>query len=108
VAAILFVGAVASNLIASYLETTLKPYSRWVWIMFAIALIVAVATGFAQKVDEPLSERLNSEGVRKFQPRVASTLGLLRSPNTQLRRSWRTLTEFILKYSPSPRVETLG
>ena len=55
VAAILFVGAVASNLIASYLETTVKPYSRWVWIMFAIALVVAVATAIveARRRDRP-------------------------------------------------------
>jgi hypothetical protein len=55
VATILFIGAVASNLIASYLETTLKPYSRWVWIMFVIALIVAVGTAIveARRRDRP-------------------------------------------------------
>jgi len=48
VAAIIFIGAVASNLIASELETTLKPYSRWVWLMFAIALVAAVATAIVE------------------------------------------------------------
>jgi hypothetical protein len=41
------------------------------------------------------TERFNSEGVRKLQPRVASTLGNLIGRNTQLRRSSRTLTELI-------------
>ena len=48
VAAILFVGAVASNLVASDLETTLKPYRPWVWGMAAIALVVAVATAIVE------------------------------------------------------------
>ena len=67
VAAILFIGAVASNLIASDLETTLKPYRRWVWLMFAIALIVAVATAIVEArrrerppVSNPAAERLVS------------------------------------------------
>jgi tetratricopeptide (TPR) repeat protein len=48
VAVILFVGAVASNLIASYLETTLQPYSVWVWSFFAIALIATVVTAIVE------------------------------------------------------------
>jgi tetratricopeptide (TPR) repeat protein len=40
VAAILFVGAVASNLIANYLQTTLDP--RLVWLLFVIAFVVTV------------------------------------------------------------------
>ncbi|HEX5602018.1 MAG TPA: hypothetical protein VFX63_05680, partial [Pyrinomonadaceae bacterium] len=55
VAVILFIGAVASNLIASDLETSLKPYRLWVWLMFAIAFLVAVATAIfeARRKDHP-------------------------------------------------------
>ncbi len=44
VAAIIFIGAVSSNLIASDLQPILQPYRRWVWLTFAIAMVVAVAT----------------------------------------------------------------
>jgi tetratricopeptide (TPR) repeat protein len=44
VALVLFVGGVASNLVASDLEPIIKPYRRWVWVVFAVALIVAVIT----------------------------------------------------------------
>ena len=76
VAAILFIGAVASNLIASDLETTLKPYRRWVWLMFAIALIVAVATAIVEArrrerppVSNPAAEKtriVNASGERSI------------------------------------------
>jgi hypothetical protein len=50
-----------------------------------------------------------SNGVRQFQPRVASTLGNLDQQDTQLRRSSRTLTEWIQIHVFVPRVEaTLG
>ena len=43
VAAILFAGGVASNLVANDLERIIGPYGRWaVWVVFAIALVVAV------------------------------------------------------------------
>ena len=42
IAAILFTGAVASNLIANYLQTSLEPYRRWVWVSFGITLLVAI------------------------------------------------------------------
>jgi len=48
VATILFVGAVASNLIASDLQPILEGYRRWVWVTFAIALVVAVATAIVE------------------------------------------------------------
>jgi tetratricopeptide (TPR) repeat protein len=48
VAAILFVGAVASNVIASDLQTILQPYRRWVWVTFAIALVVAVVIAIVE------------------------------------------------------------
>lgn len=43
VAAILFIGAVASNLIANYIQPRVEPYRPWVWVSFVLALIVAVA-----------------------------------------------------------------
>jgi len=48
VATILFVGAVASNLIASDLQPILQGYRRWVWVTAAISLLVAVATAIVE------------------------------------------------------------
>jgi tetratricopeptide (TPR) repeat protein len=48
VAVIVFVGAVAGNLIASDLQRILQPFSLWVWLTAAIALVVAVATAIAE------------------------------------------------------------
>jgi hypothetical protein len=48
VAAILFVGAVTGNLIASYLQTALNPYQRWVWLIFAIAFVVTVVVAIVE------------------------------------------------------------
>ena len=52
---ILFAGGVAGNLIASYLQTSLEPYRRWVWVMFLIALVVAIVTAIseARRRDDP-------------------------------------------------------
>lgn len=41
-AAILFLGGVSSNLIASDLQPVLQPYRRWIWLTFALALVVTV------------------------------------------------------------------
>ena len=48
VAAILFMGAVASNLIANYIQPSVEPYRRWVWVSFVIALIVAIALAISE------------------------------------------------------------
>jgi len=59
VAAILFIGAVASNLIASDLESSLRPYRYWVWLVFAIAFVAAVATAIYEgrwKQHSPVSD----------------------------------------------------
>ena len=45
---IVFVGAVAGNLIASDLQRVLQPFHRWVWLTAAFALLVAVATAIAE------------------------------------------------------------
>lgn len=41
-AVILFIGAVASNLIANYVQPNLEQYRRWVWVAFGLALVVTV------------------------------------------------------------------
>jgi hypothetical protein len=48
VAVIVFAGAVASNLIASDLQRVLQPFSLWVWLTAAFALLVGVATAIAE------------------------------------------------------------
>ena len=42
IAIISFFGGVASNLIAAYIQVGLEPYRRWVWLVFGLALVVAV------------------------------------------------------------------
>jgi len=44
---ILFVGGVASNLVANDLQQTIGSYRRWVWLVFAIALVVTVVVAIA-------------------------------------------------------------
>lgn len=41
-AAVLFIGGVASNLVANYVQPSLEPYRRWVWLSFGAAMIVTV------------------------------------------------------------------
>jgi tetratricopeptide (TPR) repeat protein len=48
VAAIIFVGGIASDLIASDLQPILQPYRRWVWLTIVVALLVAVATAIIE------------------------------------------------------------
>jgi tetratricopeptide (TPR) repeat protein len=48
VAAIVFVGAVAGNLIVSDLQPILERYRGWVWSTVAIAFVVAVATAIVE------------------------------------------------------------
>lgn len=42
IAALLFLGGVAGNLVAADLDQMLKPYRRWVWALFVVALVVAI------------------------------------------------------------------
>jgi tetratricopeptide (TPR) repeat protein len=60
---ILFAGGVAGNLIASYLQTSLEPYRRWVWLMFVIALVVTVVAAIveARRRDDPPVSDANAE-----------------------------------------------
>ena len=64
VAAILFVGAVASNLIANYLQTTLDP--RLVWVLFGIAFVVTVGIAIveARRRDHPPVSEAPAETTR--------------------------------------------
>jgi tetratricopeptide (TPR) repeat protein len=47
-AAVLFIGGVAANLIATDLDVTLKPYRVWVWIVFIIAFVVSIVIAVSQ------------------------------------------------------------
>lgn len=55
VAAILFIGGVAGNLVANDLQTILEPYRPWVWVSFGIALIVAIAVAIREAHRAPHS-----------------------------------------------------
>src|SRR2546421_12003053 len=58
IAVILFIGAVASNLVAAYVQSSLDPYRRWVWASFGIALTVAIAVAIREArrtTDSPAS-----------------------------------------------------
>jgi hypothetical protein len=48
VAAILFIGGLASNLVAGDLQASVVPYRRWVWGVFALALIITVVIAIIQ------------------------------------------------------------
>jgi tetratricopeptide (TPR) repeat protein len=52
IALILFIGNVAGNLIASDLDAMLKPHRRWVWVVFGIALFIAVALAIREALRE--------------------------------------------------------
>ena len=47
-AAVIFVGGIASDLIASDLQPILQPYRRWVWLTIAVALVVVVITAITE------------------------------------------------------------
>jgi membrane protein implicated in regulation of membrane protease activity len=42
IALLLFLGGVASNLVAGDLQPLVQPYRAWVWALFFVALVVAV------------------------------------------------------------------
>lgn len=69
VAAVLFIGAVASNLVASYVQTSLDPYRRWVWVSFVISLIVAIAVAIRETKRGTHSEASNGEPQTEGGPR---------------------------------------
>lgn len=48
VAAILFIGAVAGNLVAAYVQPSLEPYRLWVTAIFVVSFIVAVVFAIAE------------------------------------------------------------
>jgi hypothetical protein len=53
-AALLFVGNVAANLVATDVDQALKPYRVWVWAIFSVAFLIAVVIAVRQvgKPDE--------------------------------------------------------
>jgi tetratricopeptide (TPR) repeat protein len=72
VAAILFVGAVASNLVASDLQTTLKPYRSWVWLTCAVSLIFTVAAAIVEARRRDHSSVSNAEEVTDHPEKVGT------------------------------------
>lgn len=60
-AAILFIGNVASNLIANYVQLNLEPYRPWVWLAFAIAMVVTVVVAIRDyRQSDPAPARRNA------------------------------------------------
>lgn len=80
-AAVLFLGGVAANLIATDLDATLKPYRVWVWVVFIIALVITVVVAVRQihKQDElhASQDERASEGEPTPAPRPATLDGEL-------------------------------
>lgn len=80
IALILFIGNVASNLIAADLDATLKPYRRWVWGVFIIALVVAVVVAVKEyrRVD---SSSHPSDGIEADEQRSRQDKGNVAKPD---------------------------
>ncbi len=56
IALVLFAGNVAGNLIATDLDQKLKPYRKWVWLVFAVAGIIAVVEYLRSRRSERVDE----------------------------------------------------
>jgi hypothetical protein len=69
-AAILFIGGVAGNLVANDIQQVIGPFRRWVWVVFAIALVAAVITAIVDAQREEHSStsettrNVNAQGDR--------------------------------------------
>lgn len=59
---VLFLGGVASNIVASRIEASLEPYGRWVWGVCILACVAAViaAVRDARKTEEPARTLIES------------------------------------------------
>jgi len=66
-AAVLFIGGVASNLVASDLEATLKPYRKWVWLVCVVALVAAVIAAIRERLQSDPPESPNSDSTNLTQ-----------------------------------------
>ncbi len=61
IAAVSFTGGVASNLVASDLEETLKPYRKWVWLICAVAFVAAVIAAIRDRSQSDPPESSNPD-----------------------------------------------
>jgi hypothetical protein len=76
IAALAFIGGVASNLVASDLEETLKPYRKWVWLICAVAFVAAVIAAIRDRSQfdspepsNPVSANITQTGNRNVAAR---------------------------------------
>jgi TIR domain/Effector-associated domain 2 len=55
IALILFLGGLASNLVANFIQSSIEPYRLWVWLFCAVAGIISVAVAIreSRKTDDP-------------------------------------------------------
>ena len=60
VAAVVFVGAVAGNLIAIDLQRILQPFSLWVWLTGAIAHAEQALT-IREHLEDPTAEKVHAK-----------------------------------------------
>ncbi|HWS88149.1 MAG TPA: tetratricopeptide repeat protein [Pyrinomonadaceae bacterium] len=72
VAALLFFGNVAGNLIATDLDQELKPYRRWVWALFFVALAITVVVAVREYIRQDKSPEPQDEPAPKNEPPPAS------------------------------------
>jgi hypothetical protein len=65
IAFVSFLGGLASNLVASYIQTNLEPYRRWVWGVCILAGIAAVVAAIvdARETEKPASTLIENDGL---------------------------------------------
>src|SRR5215210_8105945 len=68
IAALLFLGGVAGNLVATDLDPVSKPYRVWVWIFFFVALAVTVFVAVREYNRQDESPDPQDEPVPKSEP----------------------------------------
>ncbi|MCI0423971.1 MAG: tetratricopeptide repeat protein, partial [Acidobacteria bacterium] len=64
IAAVAFIGGVVSNVIATEIQDKVKPYQRWVWVIFLVAFAVVIIDAIrgARSSKDSAQETLNSDG----------------------------------------------
>ena len=64
IAAVSFIGGVASNLLASDLETTLRPYRGLVWMLCVVAFTIAVIAAIRDHLRADSSQALPGQALQ--------------------------------------------
>ncbi|MBV9925332.1 MAG: tetratricopeptide repeat protein [Acidobacteria bacterium] len=80
VSTLLFLGGVAANLVANYLDPMLKQYQKWVWAFFFIALGITVAVAVREYNRQDESPDPPEEPPRKTEPPPVSRRALHQLP----------------------------